>query len=77
MRTAKIEALPEPSLLPSMHQLELEHSLYARRLDALREKTYLTEPERMEEIRLKKLKLHLKDQLEHLRRMSRVTSQDS
>jgi hypothetical protein len=77
MQTTNIEALPEPSLLPSMHRLELEHSLYKRRLDALREKAYLTEPEKMEEIRLKKLKLHLKDQLENLRRMSKVSSQDS
>ncbi|MDE3105828.1 MAG: DUF465 domain-containing protein [Acidobacteriota bacterium] len=51
-----------------MQQLELEHSLYARRLDTLVAKPYLTEEERLEEIRLKKLKLRLKDQMEMLRR---------
>jgi hypothetical protein len=69
MQTAKTSALPEPSILPSIHQLELEHSLYARRLDTLRERPYLTEPERIEEVRLKKLKLHLKDEMERMRRM--------
>ena len=64
----KISALPEPSTLPSIHRLELEHSLYARRLDTLSAKTYLTEHEKLEEVRLKKLKLRLKDQMELLRR---------
>ena len=47
-----------------------EHSLYERRLDTLRAKSFLTEPELMEEIRLKKLKLSLKDEIERLRRLS-------
>ena len=76
MQTAKTSALPEPSMLPSIHRLELEHSLYARRLDTLREKSYLSEPEKMEEVRLKKLKLHLKDQMERLRRLDMGHSQD-
>ena len=69
MQTAKTSALPEPSILPSIHQLQLEHSLYKRRLDTLRERPYLTEPEKIEEVRLKKLKLHLKDEMERMRRM--------
>jgi len=69
MQTAKMSDLPEPSILPSIHRLELEHSLYARRLDTLREKLYPTEMEQMEEVRLKKLKLRLKDEMERLRRM--------
>lgn len=69
MQTAKTSDLPEASILPSIHRLELEHSLYARRLDTLREKSFLSEPEKLEEVRLKKLKLHLKDQMERLRRL--------
>ncbi len=68
MQTAKISALPEPSPLPSIHRLELEHSLYARRLETLRAKPYPTEQEKMEEVTLKKLKLRLKDEMELLRR---------
>lgn len=69
MQTAKFTELPQPSSLPSIHQLMQEHSLYERRLNTLREKTYLTEPEKIEEIRLKKLKLSLKDEMERLRRL--------
>jgi hypothetical protein len=69
MQTAKFTELPKPSSLPSVHQLMQEHSLYARRLDTLRAKVFLTENEKMEEIRLKKLKLSLKDEMERLRRL--------
>ena len=69
MQTAKMTAMPDPAILPSIHRLEQEHSLYARRLDTLRERSYLTETEKMEEVRLKKLKLHLKDEMERMRRM--------
>ena len=43
-----------------------EHSQYAQRLNSLTEKKYLSEEEKLEEVRLKKLKLHLKDQMESL-----------
>jgi hypothetical protein len=46
-----------------------EHSLYARRLDTLRAKLFLTDAEQLEEVRLKKLKLSLKDEMERLRRL--------
>jgi hypothetical protein len=69
MQTAKFTELPKPSSLPSIHQLMQEHSLYARRLDTLRAKVFLTENEKMEEVRLKKLKLSLKDEMERLRRL--------
>jgi hypothetical protein len=69
MQTAKFTEIPQPSSLPSIHQLMQEHSLYERRLDTLRAKMFLTEPEKMEEIRLKKLKLSLKDEMERLRRL--------
>lgn len=69
MQTAKFTELPKATSLPSIHQLSQEHSLYERRLDTLRAKVYLTEAEQMEEVRLKKLKLSLKDEMERLRRL--------
>ena len=76
MQVANLSDVSEASILPTIHRLELEHSLYARRLDTLREKTYLTEMEQMEEVRLKKMKLHLKDEMERLRRMSAGSAHD-
>ena len=69
MQTAKFTELPTASSLPSLQQLMQEHSLYARRLETLRSKLYLTDSEQLEEVRLKKLKLRLKDEMERLRRM--------
>jgi hypothetical protein len=76
MQTAKFTELPESTSIPSIYRLEQEHSLYARRLDTLRAKLFLTEAEKVEEVRLKKLKLSLKDEMERLRRPeARVVSQ--
>ena len=69
MQTAKFTELPKTASLPSLQQLMQEHSLYARRLETLRSKLFLTDSEQLEEIRLKKLKLSLKDEMERLRRM--------
>ena len=69
MQTAKFTELPTASSLPSLQQLMQEHSLYARRLETLRSKLFLTDSEQMEEVRLKKLKLSLKDEMERLRRL--------
>ena len=41
-----------------------EHSNYAQRLESLTHKKYLSEEEKIEETRLKKLKLRLKDEME-------------
>ena len=49
-----------------------EHSQYAQRLDALIHKKYLSEDEKLEEVRLKKLKLRLKDQMEGLEQKYRA-----
>ena len=68
MQTAKFTELPESTSIPSIYRLEQEHSLYARRLETLRAKLFLTEDEKLEEVRLKKLKLSLKDEMERLRR---------
>ena len=69
MQTAKFTELPESASIPSIQQLMQEHSLYARRLDTLRSKLFLTDAEQLEEARLKKLKLSLKDEMERLRRL--------
>ena len=52
-----------------------EHSQYSQRLDSLIQKKYLSEDEKLEEVRLKKLKLHLKDQMENLEQRYRSSHQ--
>lgn len=44
-------------------KLANEHTQYSQRLESLTQKRYLTEEEKLEEVRLKKLKLRLKDQM--------------
>lgn len=46
-----------------IRKLAHEHSLYSQRLENLAEKRYLSEDEKLEEVRLKKLKLRIKDQM--------------
>ena len=49
-------------------KLVQEHTQYEQRLDSLTHKRYLTDDEKLEEVRLKKLKLRLKDQMEGIAR---------
>jgi uncharacterized protein len=44
-------------------RLAQEHAQHSLRLNSLIEKRYLSEDEKLEEIRLKKIKLRLKDQM--------------
>ena len=53
-------------------KLATEHTLYEKRLDSLTEKRYLTDDEKLEEVRLKKLKLHAKDLIYALERRTVV-----
>jgi hypothetical protein len=47
-------------------RLAQEHSEYSQRLESLSQKRYLTDEEKLEQVRLKKLKLRLKDQMQSL-----------
>ena len=47
-------------------RLANEHTQHSQRLNSLIEKRYLSDDEKMEEVRLKKLKLRLKDQMENI-----------
>ena len=51
-------------------RLVLKHDQYDHRLGQLRSQKYLSEDEQMEEVRLKKLKLSLKDRMEAIVRRS-------
>ena len=54
-------------------RLAQQHSDYAHQLDALESLPHLTQEQELEETRLKKLKLRLKDQMEAI--MSQYRSQ--
>jgi uncharacterized protein len=65
---------PKDQLLNShdeLRKLAGEHTQYAQRLESLTQKRYLTDDEKLEEVRLKKLKLRLKDQMESIERQYR------
>ena len=53
-------------------RLHDEHSHYASLLDALSAKPHLSDEEQVEELRLKKLKLRVKDQMELLVRSAQA-----
>ncbi len=48
-----------------------EHTQYSQRLESLTQKRFLSDDEKVEEVRLKKLKLRLKDQMETIERQHR------
>jgi uncharacterized protein len=69
---------PKDQLLASnddFRKLAEEHTQYAERLETLTLKRYLTEDEKLEEVRLKKLKLRLKDQMQSMERQLRIVVQ--
>jgi hypothetical protein len=47
-------------------RLAEEHSRYCQRLETLTQKRYLSDEEQLEEVRLKKLKLRVKDDMESM-----------
>jgi len=52
----------------SFRRLVNEHSDLAHKLEDLASRPYLSEQQQIEEVRLKKLKLHAKDQIEGILR---------
>ena len=46
-----------------LRQLQEEHRRYSERLEGLLQSSYLSAEEQMEEVRLKKLKLRVKDEM--------------
>jgi uncharacterized protein len=71
---------PRDQLLSSndeFRKLALEHTQYSQRLETLTQKPYPSEDDRLEEIRLKKLKLRLKDQMESIERQYKLHVQNN
>jgi hypothetical protein len=56
-----MDEIKDSTLGGEIDRLHAEHRRYAQRLEELLQKPYLTEDELLEEVRLKKLKLHAKD----------------
>ena len=56
-----MDEVQDATLSEEIHRLHAEHHRYAQRLEDLLKKPYLSEDEQLEEVRLKKLKLHAKD----------------
>lgn len=56
-----MEEIQVSTLSAELDRLHTEHRRYAQRLEELLQKPYLSEDEQLEEVRLKKLKLHAKD----------------
>jgi hypothetical protein len=59
----------------NLRKLAQEHSQYAQRLESLSQKRFLSEEEKLEEVRLKKLKLRLKDEMAMLESQVRQSHQ--
>jgi hypothetical protein len=56
-----MDEVQDATLSEEIHRLHAEHRRYAQRLEELLQKPFLSEDEQLEEVRLKKLKLHAKD----------------
>lgn len=56
-----MDVLLESQVSAEVQRLLTEHQRYSLRLNELLSKPYLSSDEQMEEVRLKKLKLHAKD----------------
>ena len=56
-----MDEVKDSTLSAEIDRLHAEHRRYAQRLDELVQIPYLSDDEQLEEVRLKKLKLHAKD----------------
>jgi hypothetical protein len=72
-REEPMDEINDPTLSEEITRLHAEHRRYAQRLEELIQKPYLSADEQLEEVRLKKLKLHAKDLIYALERRIPVT----
>ncbi len=63
-----MDEIQDSTLSEEINRLHDEHHHYAQRLEELLQKPYLSTEEQIEEIKLKKLKLHAKDLIYTLER---------
>ena len=56
-----MDEIQDSTLSEEICRLQAEHRRYAQRLEELLQKPYLSTEEEIEEVKLKKLKLHAKD----------------
>lgn len=63
-----MDEVKDLTLSEEITRLQEEHHRYAQRLEELLQKPYLSEEEQLEEVRLKKQKLHVKDLIKALER---------
>jgi hypothetical protein len=63
-----MDEIQDSALSEEINRLHDEHHHYAQRLEELLQKPYLSTEEQIEEIKLKKLKLHAKDMIFALER---------
>jgi hypothetical protein len=69
-----MDEVQDSTLSAEINRLQVEHRHYAQRLEELLQKPYLSTEEQIEEIKLKKLKLHAKDLIFSLERRMPVTA---
>jgi hypothetical protein len=69
-----MDDIKDSTLSEEINRLQAEHRNYAQRLEELLQKPYLSAEEQIEEVRLKKLKLHAKDLIFNLERRSPVVA---
>jgi uncharacterized protein len=67
----------EHPLDEEFHSLSTQHRQLDNRLHELASKPYPSEPEQLEEVRLKKQKLQLKDRMEDILRRQRQNNQSA
>ena len=63
-----MDEVQDSTLSAEIDRLHAEHRNYAQRLEELLQKPYLSTEEQIEEVKLKKLKLHAKDMIFALER---------